>query len=42
MPCFGPYWDVTNERHTEEAATQEDEEMDPEQQYIEDQISEHE
>ena len=41
MPCFGPYWDVTNERHTEEAATQEDEEMDPEQQYIEDQISEH-
>ena len=38
MPCFGPYSDV---RHTEEAATQEDEEMDPEQQYIEDQISEH-
>ena len=41
MPCFGPYWDMKNERHTEEAATQEDEEMDPEQQYIEERISEH-
>ena len=41
MPCFGPYWDVTNEKHTEEeAATQEDEELDPEQQNIEYQIAE--